>query len=241
LRIDSHVLYSQAHPPEHLQSILARNRFDGAILVGQFPDLPENLPYIAGLVVPIDRLADYLDHPKLRGVCCSLSEGIPAGLDELARLGLPLDLELEAGHLLLVAQIAEQHPTLRIAIDHLARPAFHSEPTPEWLRGIEAAASLPNVFCKISGLLSAQSTPWTAAPLRPFVEHVLSVFGPARLMFGSEWPACLPAATWKETLAAFTQSIGARAIEVREQLLGGTAARFYGLAGSSVRVLTSDF
>jgi L-fuconolactonase len=231
LRIDSHVLYSQAHPPEHLQAILARNRFDGAILVGQFPDLPADLPHIAGLVVPISRLAEYLAHPKLRGVCCSLADGIPAGLDELARRGIPLDLELEPGHLPLVQRIAEQAPTLRIAIGHLARPRFDSAPAAEWVRGTETAARLPNVFCKVSGLLTGRRTAWTAAPLRPFVEHLLSVFGPSRLMFGSEWPACLPAATWKETLAAFTQAIGARSIEVREQLLGGTAVGFYGLGG----------
>jgi L-fuconolactonase len=93
-----------------------------------------------------------------------------------------------------------------------------------------AAARLPNVFCKISGLLTGLRRPWAAAPLRPFVQHVLSVFDPNRLMFGSEWPACLPAAAWKETLAAFTQSIGVQSIEVREQMLGATAASFYGLA-----------
>src|ERR1035441_10185004 len=123
LRIDSHVLYSQAHPPEHLQAILARNRFDGAILVGQYSDLPADCPRIAGLVVPIGRLAEHLGHPKLRGVCCLLSDGIPAGLDELARRGIPLDLELEPVQLPLVQRIAERAPTLRIAIDHLARPS----------------------------------------------------------------------------------------------------------------------
>jgi L-fuconolactonase len=230
LRIDSHVLYSQAHPPEHLQAILARNRFDGAILVGPFPALATEHPHIAGLVVPIGRLGESLRHAKLRGVCCALADGIPEGLDELARRGLRLDLELDPCHLPLVQRIAEQAPTLRIAIDHLARPPFSSGVTTEWLRGMEAAARLPNVFCKVSGLLTGQRSPWAAAALRPFVQHVLSVFGPNRLMFGSEWPACLPVAAWKETLAAFTQCIGARNIEQREQLLGGTAASFYGLA-----------
>jgi L-fuconolactonase len=231
LRIDSHVLYSPLHPPEHLGAILARNRFDGAILVGQFPDLPADQPHIAGLVVPIGRVAEYLNHPKLRGVCCWLSGGIPEGLDELARRGIPLDLEFQPGQLPLVERIAEQAPTLRIAIDHMARSPFDLGLTAEWMDGMEAAARLPNVFCKVSGLLTEQRTPWEAALLRPFVQHVLSVFAPDRVMFGSEWPACMPAATWKETLAAFTQSIGVRTIEVREQLLGGTAASFYGLAG----------
>jgi L-fuconolactonase len=89
---------------------------------------------------------------------------------------------------------------------------------------------LPNVFCKISGLLTeVEQLPWRAAPIRPFVQHALAVFGPERLMFGSEWPVRLPDVTWKESLAAFTQSIGAQSLEVREQLLGGTAREFYGL------------
>jgi L-fuconolactonase len=71
--------------------------------------------------------------------------------------------------------------------------------------------------------------PWRAAPIRPFVEHALAAFGPERLMFGSEWPARLPEVTWKESLAVFTQCIGAQSIEVRERLLGDTARVFYGL------------
>jgi L-fuconolactonase len=65
---------------------------------------------------------------------------------------------------------------------------------------------------------------------RPYVRHALALFGPARLMFGSDWPNGLPGCTWKTNLAAFTQAIGAQPIEVREELLGGTAARAYGLA-----------
>lgn len=228
MRIDSHVLYSQAHPPEHLQAILARNRFDAAILVGEPPNAAADLPHIAGLVVPVKRLEEYRHHPKLRGVCWSLAQGIPAGLDALARLNIALDLELQPGQLSLIQRLADQAP--RLAIDHLAGPSFDSGPSAEWLSGMEAAARLPNLFCKISGLLTDQRTPWTAAPMQPYVRHALALFGPGRVMFGSSWPACLPTATWKETLAAFTQSIGAQPMEVREQLLGDTAARFYRLA-----------
>jgi L-fucono-1,5-lactonase len=71
--------------------------------------------------------------------------------------------------------------------------------------------------------------PWKAEPLVPYVRHVLRAFGPRRVMFGSAWPACLPESVWKETLAIFTQAIGAQPLEVREELLGGTAGRFYGI------------
>jgi L-fuconolactonase len=146
----------------------------------------------------------------------------------LARRGIPLDLHMQPRHFPLVERIAEQVP--RLVIDHLARPRFALGLTAEWADGMEAAARCGNVYCKVSGLLSDPAdTPWTARSIRPFVQHVLSVFGTDRVMFGSEWPACLPAATWKETLAAFTQSIGAHTMETRERLLGANAQRFYGI------------
>jgi L-fuconolactonase len=218
-----------------LQAILARNRFDGAILVVDGPELPETAPHIAGLVVrqgaaSPPALDEYRQDPRFRGLCATLAHGIPEVAEELARRRLTLDLEMRPGDFPALLQLAASLPDLRLAIDHMARPAFQLGMTGEWARGMESAARLPNVFCKISGLLTeVDQLPWQAAPIRPFVQHALAVFGPRRLMFGSEWPARLPDVTWKESLAAFTQSIGAQSLEVREQLLGGTAAEFYGI------------
>jgi L-fuconolactonase len=78
-------------------------------------------------------------------------------------------------------------------------------------------------------ITEADHREWKAADLRPFVAHVLECFGMERAMFASDWPVCLLAGSWKATLAAFTQSIGAQPIEIREKLLGGNAARFYSL------------
>jgi L-fuconolactonase len=235
LRIDSHVCFSPDHPPEHLQAILARNRFDGAILVVDGPELPEAGPHIAGFVVRqgsagAQALDRYQRHARFRGIGISLERGIPEVAEELARRALPLDVEMRPGDFPALLRLAERLPGLRLAIDHLARPAFHLGLTDEWARGMEQAAGLPNVFCKISGLVTeVERLPWRAAPIRPFVEHALAAFGPERLMFGSEWPARLPEVTWKESLAVFTQCIGAHSIEVRERLLGDTARVFYGL------------
>ena len=235
MRLDSHVCFSESHPPEHLRSILERNRFDGAILIVEGPELPAVEPHIRGLVVrcgsadpaTLDR---YQKHAAFRGIGCSLRHGVPAAADELARRGIPLDVEMGTGDFPALLRLAERLPDLRLAIGHLARPAFHEGLTDQWLRGMERAARLPGVFCKVSGLLTeVERLPWSAAPIRPFVQHALAVFGPGRLMFGSEWPRRLPDITWKESLAAFTQSIGAHSLEVREQLLGGTARGFYGI------------
>jgi L-fuconolactonase len=213
-----------------LQAILARNRFDGAILLVDGPALPETSPHIAGLVVRGGAALDvHQKDTRFRGVCAALRDGTSELAEELARRRIPLDVKMRPGDFPALLRLAERLPDLRIAIDHLARPAFHLGPTEEWLRGMESAARLPKVFCKISGLLTEVELPWRAAPIRPFVQHALAVFGPTRLMFGSEWPVRLPDVTWKESLAAFTQSIGAHSMEVREQLLGGTAASFYSI------------
>jgi predicted TIM-barrel fold metal-dependent hydrolase len=235
LRLDAHVCFSRDHPPEHLQAILARNRFDGAILVVDGPLLPATGPHIAGLVARHGdagghALDAYQHDGRVRGICANLERGVPAAAEELAKRAIPLDIEMRPGDFPALLRLAGRLPDLRLAIDHLARPDFQLAPTEEWLRGMESAARLQRVFCKISGLLTeVNRLPWRAEPLRPFVEHALAVFGPDRLMFGSEWPARLPDITWKESLAAFTQAIGARSLETREQLLGGTARAFYGV------------
>lgn len=160
-----------------------------------------------------------LDHPKARGLLHRFSDGtLPDWLSELERRGFTLDA-LDA--LPLVPRIAEAHPHLRIAIPHLGSPPFEG-----WPRQLEEAARHPNVFCKLSALLQIPEA-------RTCVRQAMAVFAPDRLMFGSDWPNSLPDHTWKENLAVFTQAIGAQPIEIREELLGGTAAKFYGVAGLS--------
>jgi L-fuconolactonase len=221
-----------------LQPILRRNRFDGAIFVVDGPLLPETGPEIAGLVVrhaaldarALDR---YQADARFRGISLSLEQAVPEVAAELARRGIPLDVEMRPGDFPVLLRLADRFPALPLVIDHLARPAYQVGPAKEWLSGMESAAGLPSVFCKISGLLTElEGPPWPAAPIRPFVQHALAVFGPRRLMFGSEWPVRLPDVTWKESLAAFTQSIGAQPMEAREQLLGATACHFYSIPES---------
>jgi L-fuconolactonase len=114
--------------------------------------------------------------------------------------------------------IAEGFPALRVAIDHVGTGRGPASP---------CAAQYGNVFAKISGLITDAPTGWKAAEFQPAVQAALAAFGPERVMYGSDWPSYLPVGTWKEALAAFTQAIGPQTLETREQLLGGTARRFY--------------
>jgi L-fuconolactonase len=95
---------------------------------------------------------------------------------------------------------------------------------------MEGVFPIPNVYCKLSGMITeAPWHNWSASDLHPYVSFMCQGFGAGRLMFGSDWPVCLLAGTWKEVLAACTQAMGPQLMEAREQILGATAMRFYRL------------
>ena len=159
-----------------------------------------------------------------------LRADVTEGLRELARRGIPYDLLLRPQHLKIVSGVAEKVPGLRMVVDHIAKPPIAAGRMDGWAEDMGEVAAVPNVYCKLSGMITeADPRGWKAEHLRPYVAHVLNLFGPERLMFGSDWPVCTLAGPWKEVLAAFTQAIGPQPIDVREKLLGGTAQEFYGL------------
>lgn len=85
--------------------------------------------------------------------------------------------------------------------------------------------------CKVSGLVTgADWQRWTVSDLRPYFEVVLDAFGPSRLMFGSDWPVCLLAASYADVLGAARELTDSWSASEREKIFSGTAARVYGLA-----------
>ena len=243
--------------PSDLQPILDRNRFDGSIVVQAnvvieethwLLDLAQQHEFIRGVVGWVDltdpHLGTTLDelqrHHKFKGVRhlvhdepdvnWLLRDDVLHGLRELARRGIPYDLLLRPPHLPLVPRLAEQIPDLHMVIDHIAKPLIAQRRMDAWAEDMEAASQIPRVHCKLSGMITEDDPHgWNAEHLRPYVQHVFTLFGPDRLMFGSDWPVCTLAGTWKEVLAAFTQAIGPQSMDVRDKLLGDTAAKFYRL------------
>jgi len=137
---------------------------------------------------------------------------------------------LRPPHLPLIPELAEKVPGLRMVIDHIAKPLIASHELEPWAADIERASQIPGMHCKLSGMITeADHQNWTADHLRQYVQHVLKLFGPERLMFGSDWPVCLLAGSWKKVLAAFTQACGPLPQKEREKILGETAVKFYGL------------
>jgi L-fuconolactonase len=131
-----------------------------------------------------DRDADWYDLPAIQ-----------PGLAAMAEQGLVLDALIRPAHLPALTRLAERLPSLAIVIDHAAKP--HPAALPAWHQAIAEAARLPNIHCKLSGL-------WTELPperVEPLVDTLLSLFGPDRLLWGSDWPVLTLAGTHRDWLA----------------------------------------
>ncbi|TDC58453.1 hypothetical protein E1281_01230 [Actinomadura sp. KC345] len=153
------------------------------------------------------------------------------GLDALAERELAFDVvAVLPRHLEHVPLLAERHPELRLVIDHLAKPPIAGRGREPWAGLLARAARHPNVYAKVSGLnTAADPETWTAAVLRPYVEHALELFGAGRLMFGGDWPISVLAGGYRKVWDETVKLLDDLAIPPgdRARLLGGTAADFY--------------
>ena len=121
-------------------------------------------------------------------------------------------------------------PVLVYVLGYAAKPAIAQRRYDDWATPLAAVAKHKHVFCKLSGLVTeADHRQWQPDDLRPYVEHVLEVFGPQRAMFGSDWPVCLLAGSYERVLAALDRNIERLTASERAQVCGGAAAEFYGL------------
>jgi L-fuconolactonase len=121
-------------------------------------------------------------------------------------------------------------PELPLVLDHLAKPMIKARRFDNWEADFRKAASYPNVYCKLSGMVTeADWRAWKPADLKPYVEVALSAFGPGRCMFGSDWPVCELACTYADVCAAIRELLELLSESESAQILGETASSFYGL------------
>jgi L-fuconolactonase len=180
-----------------------------------------------------DRLAGLLAGPggrRLAGIRANLRDvpgpgwlagPVPAAaLRQLAAEGLALDVLAGPSALATVDSVAAAHPGLRVILDHAGHPPLQA-PAAEfaaWAASVGRLARHPNVAVKFSGLLThAPGVRRAAADLRPVAETLAVTFGDDRILFGSDWPVCLLAASYAEVTAA-----------AREALSGMDASRVFG-------------
>jgi len=166
------------------------------------------------------------DEPDLEWL---LRPDVQRGLAAVADAGLVYDLLTKTPHLPAAIRAAQALPQLSFVVDHISKPVVGG-PLDPWATDLRALAALPNVTCKLSGMVTeANWTSWTPADLKPYADVVLDAFTPERVMFGSDWPVCLLAASYGDVVAAAETLTAHLTPAERESVFTTTATTTYSL------------
>lgn len=253
---------ARAFGVEDLRPLLEANSVDATVLVQTVSDLDETreflalaaeTPFIAGVVGWADLtdpgLAQTLaelkggEHgPYLVGIRHQvhderdknwlLRDDVQHGLGAIAEANLVYDLLVRPRELPAALTVAQDFPHLRFVVDHIAKPPIATGELEPWAELMHGFADLQNVACKLSGMVTEAGPDWTTDNLRPYVQRVVEIFGPNRLMFGSDWPVCLLAAGYGAVLGTLREVLGGmepHGVEPEMAIFGGTALHWYGL------------
>lgn len=244
--------------PADLQPILEAAGIDGTVVVQSDQSEDENdfqlenaskHDLIKGVVGWVDlrhpqvgdRLAWYKKHPKMKGFrhvlqgeqdrALMLSSNFKRGIAQLAAYGYTYDILIYPDQLGYTKDFVAAFPDQSFVLDHIAKPHIKDRYiTDEWKAAIHAVAAYPNVFCKISGMVTeADWYHWKPEHLRVYIDTVVEAFGMSRVMFGSDWPVCLVAASYQQVLQVVTDYFSSFSKNEQDAFFGGNAIKFYGL------------
>jgi L-fuconolactonase len=159
------------------------------------------------------------------------------GLAAVAGAGLAYDVLVRVREMPAALIAARERSDLRLVIDHLAKPPIRSGDLRAWATRLRPFGELDHVWCKLSGLVTeAEATSWRAADLAPAVEIALDVFGPSRLIFGSDWPVCLLASTYQDVVSTTRVLTAGLTEPERASVFGVAAERAYALPIATERI-----
>ena len=243
--------------PDESAREMARVGFDACVAVQARQTLDETRwllglaaehPSIAGVVGWVDLQADNVrdqlaalaGHQRLVGIRhiaqsepddrFLLRPQVVRGIRLLADFGLGFDILIYRRQLGSAAELVGRLPSQRFVLDHLAKPDLRSGEIDEWERDIRRLAAQPNVFAKLSGLVTEASwARWTSDQIRPYLDVAFDAFGWNRLMIGSDWPVCTVSADYARTMNVVIDYVAARPDHERDAVLGGNARRFWNL------------
>jgi len=243
--------------PKDLKPELESNGFRGSVVVQTrqtleetrwLLELAEQSASVLGVVGWVDlcsrdtrsQLESFANNPKLVGIR-HIVQGEPddrflmkpdflRGISLLEEFDLAYDILIYTRHLPIAAEFVERFPRQRFVLDHLAKPPIKSGEIKVWAEGIRRLAAFPNLFCKLSGLVTeADWQRWKAKQVHPYLDVVFDSFGPERLMIGSDWPVCLVASSYRRVISLVKNYLDRYSPEIREAVMGGNALRFWRL------------
>src|SRR5690606_15718047 len=253
--IDEDMLAIRRHfMPTDLAPLLKANDIDGVVAVQadqshqetQFLlDLSTMYAMIKGIVGWVDLQSDeiekYLEHfnqyPAIKGFR-HIVEAEPDpdflvrpaflnGIKQLTKYDYTYDLLIRPRHYASTLACVEANPHQKFVLDHMAKPDIKTGAFEEWASFMEKLASFANLWCKLSGLATeADWKNWKLADFARYVSHAVACFGKDRMMFGSDWPVCLLAASYEESIRIVEHQVSDFSREEQEALWGGNAVRF---------------
>ena len=241
--------------PNDLEKLIKENQIDKTIIVQAVPsteetywllEMAENYDFIAGVVGWVD-----LTDPKIEKTLNILQEnqffkgvrhlwetdedpewiinsGAIRGLKVIAERNLTFDFLARPNNLIYIPKIMNLVPNLRAVLDHIGKPEIAKKKIQPWLNDIRKISSIDNVFCKLSGMITeANQKNWRVEDLKPYVHHVLSLFGADRIMFGSDWPVCTIAGQYKDVKNSFDEILKDLDLTSKNKIFGQNASKFY--------------
>jgi L-fuconolactonase len=245
------------HLPEELTSLMKAAGIGGTIAVQARQTVEESAwllqladqhEFIRGVVGWVDlcservveQLAQFAPHQKFCGVRhvvhdeaddqFMLRENFLRGISQLEQFGLTYDLLLFPRHLRIACDIVSRFPNQRFVLDHIAKPAVQTGAIEPWASDLKQLALFPNVFCKISGLVTEGAwNRWQAEDFEPYVDIVLNSFGAHRLMIGSDWPVCTLAAPYSSVIELETSYIQRLSDDEQKAVLESNPLEFYSI------------
>ncbi|NKI70470.1 amidohydrolase family protein [Collimonas pratensis] len=241
--------------PPDLAPLLQQYGIGGSVLVQSLPSMSDTLfmlglaeqnPFIRAVVGWTDlksahaaqQIAVLASHSKMRGLRPMLPDLaddwiadplLAPAVAAMQRHRLSLDALVLPRHLPALLAFAKRYPELPLVIDHAAKPHIAAAQIEPWRTLISQLAALPQVYCKLSGLVTEAAADWQIAQLQPYAAHVLEAFGAERVIWGSDWPVLNLAADYGRWLDASEALLAKLDPGQKQQVMGANAQRFYRL------------
>ncbi|MDI2091167.1 amidohydrolase family protein [Commensalibacter oyaizuii] len=249
-------ILKQDYLPNQLTPILQNHKMDGSIAV-QARSIPQETDFLLNLAQSTsnilgvvgwidlrsahlqDALAQWHHQPLLKGFR-HLIQDEPApsaflkdtafnqGVKTILQAGKLYEIVVHEKDLSQVIQFCKQHDNGQLVLCHLGKPDLQKSSLREWRDKIAPLATLSHVSCKVSGLITqAVWHRWDVDKLLPYINTALEIFGPKRLMFGSDWPVCLCAGTVNQVYDLIEKAITSLSTTEQHAIFGGNATRIY--------------
>ena len=253
---DSMVSLKRDFLPNDLEPHLIENKIEACVVVQAdqseketefLLELATQYEFIKGVVGWVDlraknveeRLQFYSQNQYFKGVRhivqsekqdFLLDPAFQNGIGKLGNLNLTYDLLIYSHQIEAAIKLVSQFPNQKFVLDHLAKPNIKNGKIDPWKNQIQRLAQFSNVSCKISGMVTeADHSQWKPSDFIPYLDIVFDAFGENRILFGSDWPVCLLAASYQEVYQLITDYTVNFSLEQRDKLFGANAERFYNI------------